>query len=174
MLAVAIRRIREDNFFRQRISDAEERVRDYPEKPQLAWVLAQTKLESYLNRNLAQVKAIFFLTSFVMIVGFCFVLFGIVRAFDSPDKLPVAIVASVSGLLINFIGGSFLLVYRSTLAQSTGYVAVLERINAVGMAVQVLESIPPESAELKSATTADIAKQLLRLYSAQPKGEPVN
>jgi nitrate reductase gamma subunit len=155
----------EDKTVRTKIRTVEAQIRENPEKPQLAWELAQTKLESYLNRNLGQVRSIFWLTVIVMLVGFAFILFGVVRAFDAPDKLPVAIVASASGVLISFIGGSFLIVYRSTLAQSKDYVSVLERINAVGMAVQVLETIPESSAELKHVTTAEVAKQLLRLYS---------
>jgi hypothetical protein len=155
----------EDKSVRAKIKTVEAQILENPEKPQLAWELAQTKLESYLNRNLGQVRSVFWLTVIVMVIGFAFILFGLLRAFDAPDKLPVAIIASASGVLVSFIGGSFLLVYRSTLAQSKDYVSVLERINAVGMAIQVLETIPQEAADLKNTTTAEVAKQLLRLYS---------
>ena len=103
--------------------------------------LAQTKLESYLNRNLEQARSIFWLTLVVMLAGFGLILFGILRAFDDPSKLPVAVIASASGVLISFIGGSFLIIYRATLAESKDFVAVLERINAVGMSVQIVENI---------------------------------
>jgi hypothetical protein len=69
---------------------------------------------------------------------------------------------------ISFIGGSLLLIYRSILAQSKDYVTVLERINAVGMAVQVIASIPDSNEELKHNTTANLAKQLLSLYASSP------
>ena len=161
----AYQRFLEERSVDTKLRTVEEKVRENPQEMQLAWELAQTKLESYLNRNLGQVRNIFWLTVVVMLVGFSFILFGVMRAFDAPDKLPVAVVASVSGVLVSFIGGSFLIIYRSTLAQSKDYVAVLERINAVGMCVQVLETIPPEYAELKHQTTADIAKQLLHLYA---------
>jgi hypothetical protein len=103
-----------------------------------------------------------------MFCGFGFVMYGLFQASQNPDKLPVSIVASASGVLISFIGGSFLLIYRSILAQSKEYVTVLERINAVGMAVQVIASIPEASAELKSQTKAELAKQLLSLYATSP------
>jgi hypothetical protein len=61
-----------------------------------------------------------------------------------------------------------MLVFRSILAESRGYVTVLERINAVGMAVQVIASIPDASADLKGATTASLANQLLGLYAPMP------
>lgn len=152
----------------QKIAVIEERALEHPEKPQLAWDLARAKLESYLDRNLSQVRSIYWLTLFVMGCGFGFVLFGLLKAFDSPEKLAVSIVASASGVIISFIGGSFLFIYRSILTQSKDYVSVLERINAVGMAVQVIANIPEESATLKHNTTAELAKQLLRLYAKEP------
>lgn len=149
----------------QKIESVEEKLREHPEKPQLAWDLARTKLENYLDRNLSQVQSIYFLTLLVMLCGFGFVMYGLYQAAHDPGKLPVSIVASASGVLISFIGGSFLVIYRSILAQSKEYVTVLERINAVGMAVQVIASIPDENEDLKHQTTADLAKQLLHLYS---------
>ncbi|WP_415770295.1 TRADD-N-associated membrane domain-containing protein [Pseudomonas sp. LB3P38] len=152
-----------------KIEQVEKRVREHPEKPQLAWDLARSKLENYLDRNLSQVKSIFWLTLLVMLVGFGFILYGLYHAFESPDKLPVSIVASASGVLVSLIGGSFLIIYRSILAQSTEYVSVLERINAVGMAVQVISNISNESASLREETTAELAKQLIGLYAAPKK-----
>jgi hypothetical protein len=152
----------------QRIETVEERLREHPEKPQLAWDLARAKLENYLDRNLSQVRSIYWLTLIVMLCGFGFVLYGLFQAAQNPEKLPVSIVASASGVLISFIGGSFLLIYRSILAQSKDYVTVLERINAVGMAVQVIASIPDSNEELKHNTTANLAKQLLSLYASSP------
>ncbi|MFC7514587.1 hypothetical protein ACFQUU_06185 [Herbaspirillum sp. GCM10030257] len=152
----------------KKIAKIEERALEHPEKPQLAWDLARAKLESYLDRNLSQVRSIYWLTLFVMACGFGFVLYGLMRAFDEPEKLAVSIVASASGVIISFIGGSFILIYRSILSQSRDYVTVLERINAVGMAVQVIENIPDDMAQLKHETTAGLAKQLLGLYATRP------
>jgi len=149
-----------------REQDVEQQVRANPESPQLAWDLARIKLESYLDRNLSQVRSIYWLTLIVMIGGFVLISYGIYQATLDPEKLPMSIVASASGVLVSFIGGSFLLIYRSILSQSKGYVSVLERINAVGMAVQVIASIPESNSDLKHETTADLAKQLLNLYAA--------
>lgn len=152
----------------QKIETVEERLREHPERPQLAWDLARVKLENYLDRNLSQVRSIYWLTLLVMFCGFGFVMYGLYQASQNPEKLPVSIVAAASGVLISFIGGSFLLIYRSILAQSKEYVTVLERINAVGMAVQVIASIPEANAELKSQTKSELAKQLLSLYATSP------
>ena len=149
---------------RARIERVEQRFEADP-KAQNAWDLARVKLESYLDRNLSQVRSIYWLTVLVMAGGLSLVGYGLVQAMNSPERLPVSIVASASGVLISFIGGSFLIIYRSILTESRSYVSVLERINAVGMAVQVIGSIPEESAELKHKTTAELARQLLSLYA---------
>ncbi|NID06993.1 hypothetical protein HBF26_19060 [Luteibacter jiangsuensis] len=145
---------------------AEAQTQAHPDKPLLAWDAGRLRLESYLDRNLSQVRAIFWLTILVMLVGFCLIVFGLMRAMAQPDRLPIAVVSAASGVLVSFLGGSFLLIYRSTLRQSTEFVSVLERINAVGMAVQVIESIPLEPHNLRHETSAALARKLLALYGA--------
>jgi hypothetical protein len=157
----------EEKIREGKIATIEKKIEAHPERPQLAWDLARGKLENYLDRNLSQVRSIYWLTVIVMICGFSAIMYGLFQAFQQPDKLPVSIVAAASGVLVSFIGGSFLLIYRSILGQSKEYVSVLERINAVGMAVQVIASIPDTSAELKNSSTAELAKQLLGLYAAR-------
>jgi hypothetical protein len=167
MGVVAYQNLLDQQARQNEIATVQERVLEHPEKPQFAWDLARTKLESYLDRNLAQVRSIYWLTLLVMVCGFGFILYGLYQAFQFPEKLPVSIVAAASGVLISFIGGSLLLIYRSVLGQSKDYVVVLERINAVGMAVQVIANIPDSGSDLKDRTTAELAKQLLTLYAAK-------
>ncbi|HEY0892722.1 MAG TPA: hypothetical protein VGE32_06650 [Cellvibrio sp.] len=166
---VAYQHVIEEEARERKIENVEQRLREHPERPQLAWDVARTKLESYLDRNLSQVRSIYWLTLLVMVCGFGLVMYGLYQVSKNPAQLPVSIVASASGILISFIGGSFLIIYRSILSQSKEYVTVLERINAVGMAVQVIASIPDTGADLKNKTTADLAKQLLGLYAAFPQ-----
>ena len=99
-------------------------------------------------------------------IGFAFIGYGVIMVFADPQNFKASIVTAVSGILVNFIGATFLLIYRSTMEQAKDYVSVLERINAVGMSVQVLEQIDDNDPTLKNQATADIAKQLLELYGA--------
>jgi O-antigen/teichoic acid export membrane protein len=153
----------------RKLDEVEQLARLNPEKPQFAWDLARVKLENYLDRNLGQQRSIFWLTFLVMLAGFVIVVMGLLHAYDQPDNFSVSIVASASGVIISFIGGSFLIIYRSVLSASASYISVLERINAVGMAVNVLSSIGDEDKKLKHDTTAEIAKRLLELYSVRQK-----
>lgn len=169
LLALLILVIKENDIqnqqIKQKMEAAEERMRDNPDKPVYAWELARTKLENFLDRNLDQSRSIFRLTISVMLCGFALVTFGIVKAYSDPNNFPVSIVSATSGIIISFIGGSFLLIFRSILAQSANYVAILERINAVGMAVQIVSTIPDSDEKTKIDTTASVAKALLSMYS---------
>jgi hypothetical protein len=70
-------------------------------------------------------------------------------SFCTRDNIYVAI---GSDIITQFIGVTFMVIYRSTMARANQFMEVLERINTVGMAVQVLDSIPEKEAELKNRT----------------------
>src|SRR5271157_344930 len=148
-----------------RIKRAERKVEEDPQQPQAAWELAQVKLETYLDRNLSQVRSIYWLTVIVISLGFLLIGYGVFKVFVNPAaNLNASIVAAGSGILVNFIGASFLVVHRSTLSQAKEYVTILERINAVGMAVQILETINDDPSNLRQHTTAAVATEMLRMY----------
>lgn len=100
-----------------------------------------------------------------MSIGFGLIIYGSVRIFDSPENFKPAIVVAISGVILNFIGSTFLFLYKSVMSQAREYVLVLERINAVGMSVQVIETIQDENNKLKDDTKAELAKKLIELYS---------
>jgi hypothetical protein len=142
------------------IERAEQKVEREPTKVKPAWDLARVKLEAYFDRNLFQVNQVFWLATAMMVVGFAFVLAAVVMSLNHPDVTPASKVAALSGIIAQFIGATFLVIYRSTMAQANEFMSVLERINTVGMAVQVLDSIPDSNA-LKDKTRAEIVELLL-------------
>ncbi|EPR65682.1 TRADD-N-associated membrane domain-containing protein [Cyclobacterium qasimii] len=146
------------------IQKVEERIKGNGNETAAAWELGRIKLESYLNRNLSQIQWIFIWTVIVMIASFVIVSYGIVQVYEGDQNLNAAILTTISGLIIEFIGASFLVIYKSTMQQAKDYVTVLERINAVGMSVQILDSISEEENKLKDQTKADLAKKLLDIY----------
>jgi hypothetical protein len=146
---------------RKSLSRAEAAVEKDPEKTRPVWDLSRVQLELYITRNLAQVRNIFWITVAVMGAGFGLVVYGIYRAFDS--RLEVAILTAGAGIITQTIGATFLLIYRSTMSQANDYVGTLERINAVGMAVQIVDLIPDESKDLKNKARVDLVKLILGL-----------
>ncbi len=97
-----------------------------------------------------------------MAVGFGFILYGIRSAFAAQSgAITPAVISGLAGVITEFIGATFLFLYRSTIQQAAGYTQTLERINSVGMAMQILDSISSESKELQDETKAEIVKLLL-------------
>lgn len=105
-----------------------------------------------------------------MILGFALIAFGVVQVLQGQEALPVAILATIAGLLVQFIAATFMLIYRSAMSQAQGYVEVLERINAVGMSIQILESVESATPELRDNARIALATDLLRMYA--PRGGP--
>ena len=168
-LVYALQRSKERARREERIEAVERRAQENPRETQAAWELARVKLESYLDRNLSQVRSIFWLTLLVMSAGFALIGVGVYEAFRDQAAFKASLLTTSSGVLVSFIGGTFLILYKATMAQAKDYVSILERINAVGMSVQILETIDSSATGLKDETTADVASQLLHMYSGDLK-----
>jgi hypothetical protein len=144
---------------RKQIEKVESAAEKQPERVKFAWDIARIKLEEYFNRNLDQAKSIFIVSVVVMFIGFAFVGYGVFVAFRG--FLQPSIVAATSGIITEFIGATFMAIYRATLREAAEFMSVLERINTVGMAVQILDSMPDDAADLKNKTRAEIVNLLL-------------
>lgn len=149
---------------RQEIAEAESRVEQEPERAKPAWDLARITLEAYFNRNLSQISAIFWLSVLVMLVGFSLLAWGLAQAVVTPSATLPATLATSAGVVTEFIGATFLFIYRSTITQAVNYSRTLERINSVGMAMQILDTMPDtvDALDLRSKTKADLVQLLVK------------
>jgi hypothetical protein len=157
--------------FESRIERAESRSEKEPQKATPVWDVARLSLERYLDRNLSQLRWVFIAIVIMVSVGFGIIIEGILIVYSDPTRLAPAVIASASGIITQFIGASLLLIYRSVLGQAKEYVTVLERINAVGMSMQVLDAIEGDNTEVRDKARIDIALTLLRSYH-QVASEP--
>jgi len=139
------------------------------EKAKPAWDLARVTLDLYFKRNLVQVNLIFVIAVVVMFMGFAFIILSLSHALDQ-SKTQVDMVGAAAGIVTEFIGATFMLLYRSTMSQANSYVCILERINTVGMAVQVLDSIPDGVPE-KNAGRIQVITSLLEANKAQVQAQ---
>lgn len=153
----------EQEKIEERIDRAEQAIVEHPEKTRPLWDLARSRLELYFERNLSQIKSIFWITLIVMAAGFVMIGYGINKAFDN-QSINASLLAAASGVLTEFISVTFLFIYRSTMSQASDYVRTLERINAVGMSMQILDSIPDSEAELKNKVRADLVTNILDAF----------
>lgn len=165
--ALAYQRALDTSARAKRFVEIERQAERNPEKAKPAWDLASARIEEYVARNLSQVAWIFVLVLIVMTVGFVLIGWGVFEVFSAHSIAP-SIVAAVSGIVVEFIAATFLLIYRSTMEQAKDYVAMLERINAVGMSAQLLESIEDTDPKVRDKVRAELAASLLQMY-----GQPV-
>ncbi|MGP8250981.1 MAG: TRADD-N-associated membrane domain-containing protein [Terracidiphilus sp.] len=151
-----------DYRFRQLRRRTAARLAQAQKEAHSAWETARIKLEAYLDRNLIQVNLVFWMAVFVMFAGFSFVLVGIYILFKNPGDFSwVKALPAISGLITQFIGATFMVIYRSTMSQANDFMSVLERINTVGMAVHELDRIPEEEKELKNEVRARLVESLV-------------
>ncbi|MBW4538987.1 MAG: hypothetical protein KME43_07540 [Myxacorys chilensis ATA2-1-KO14] len=131
---------------------AQERHREEPSKAKPVWDMAQITLESYFNRNLSQIRWIFWLSVIVMSLGFVLILYGVALGYQTPNgNWIVAAIGGVAGVITEFIGATFLFIYKSSIQQADKYAEILERMNFVGMAMQMLDSIAEQDKDAKSS-----------------------
>lgn len=166
----------------ERVDQAQNRLAEEPHNSKPAWDLARLTLESYFQRNLSQSSAIFWLSLLVMLVGFGIVIWGIARSMARPlgaahpTGVAPELLATLAGIITQFIGVSFLVIYRSVVQQAAGYAKTLERLNSIGMAMQILDTIPEEVQpdDLKCQTKAHVIDMLVRLSYGVPLAPDAN
>jgi hypothetical protein len=146
---------------RDNLVKAEAAIEKEPEKAKPLWDLSRASLELYIRKNQSQVGSIYWFTLIVMGAGYILILIGVWHAING--WLDAAVLSAIAGVVTQAIGASFLLIYKSTIGQATAYVGMLERINSVGMAVQIVDMIPEEKGDLKNKARVDLVKQILSL-----------
>jgi hypothetical protein len=157
-------REKQEKLTRAEIEHAESLAAQQPERAKLAWDLARITLEAYFTRNLSQINSIFWLSVAVMVVGFALLTWGVSQVLLNPSAVIPASLTVGAGVITEFIGATFLFIYRSTIQQAISYSQTLERINSVGMAMQILDTMPesvPDN-DLRSKTKASLVELLVR------------
>lgn len=162
------RRLRQ---LRQRTERQLDEARNRGDDTHFAWESARIKLEAYFDRNLIQVNLVFWVAVFVMAVGFAFVLAGVFLSL-SPANISTAKLTAISGIITQFLGATFMVIYRSTMGQANEFMSVLERINTVGMAVHELERMSDQQGELKNQVRGHLVELLVKAgYSTHTRTE---
>lgn len=149
--------------------EAKQRAREKPEDPAAAWDVAASQLQQYLNINLKQIESIYQLSLRVMMIGFFLIVVAIVLAFISPQNSSPALVAGIGGIVTEFIGGTFLFVYRAALEQSRHYIQTLDKTSTVGVALKILEGLEKKGDAVKEVREARVAIAKLLISQREEK-----
>ncbi len=152
---------RKEEKIREREKELEERESEkWKKEIKDTLVAAKENLQKYHKNNLFQINFIFWLSIGVIIIGFIFILLGIKLGGELNS---VATIGTIAGIITEFIGATFLFIYRSTIQQASTYYKTLERLNSFGVALEIIYTISDESKELKDKTKAEIIKLLLSI-----------
>lgn len=115
-------------------------------------------LEDYYRVNLSQIQIIFNFSVAAMIAGFFLIIVSLLWSMiivvnkpqnnqqSSTNYIP-SVVGAVSGMIGNFIGATFLFLYKSAVEQSSKYSQFLERDNSLKLAQSLLEDIKSKAEE---------------------------
>ena len=137
-----------------------------------AWEIARRTLEKYWDRNLTQNFFIFVLSVLATVAGFVVMVWGVLVGFYEPHATIPGTIGAAAGVLTQFIGATFLFIYRSTLDQATEFNRTIERINSVGMAWYILQTMPDETEDRISQKNE--ARLALILRACTPSISSIN
>lgn len=140
------------------VREAQAKAAKEPDKAKPAWDLATAKLEVYLNTNIAQIRWIFVLSVFVMFAGFLLLGAATILALQSPNEATPAIITGIGGVITEFIGATFLFLYRSAIEHSSQYIMTLDKTSSVGVAIQILDNIKVDESDSDSVAKITQAK----------------
>ena len=136
---------------------AQETHKEEPGKAKPVWDMAQLTLEIYFDRNLNQIRWIFWLSMAVMSLGFVLIVYGVALGYQNPqENWIVAAIGGMAGVFTEFIGATFLFVYKSSIQQADKYTEILERMNFVGMAMQMLDGAVYNQKHIESADSNSV------------------
>ena len=122
-------------------------------------------LEIYVDRNLTQNKFVFGFSAIFITVGFGVIIWGIFQAINNSLQISIVFASTISGIVTEFIGATFMVVYRSTIEQANEYYKTLVRRDLVDLAIEVLGEIDNHATteNLKSNAMATLAQNIIEL-----------
>jgi hypothetical protein len=153
----------DERNYSEKILIAEKLIVDNPNDIQPLWDIAYNTLQQYYSRNLKQINSIYTLSVSVMIAGFLLIVIIIITSFFRTGLIELKQLGVIAGILTEFIGATFLLIYKSTIQQAINHSKSLEEINKVGMAVKIISAIEITDSNKEKIENAkiDISQRLL-------------
>jgi len=172
-------------FFQQYALDAQYRAQenelqeDADEDPgniRKAWRADRQFMHNYLARNLRQNRQIFWLSTVLIPIGFVVIVLGaVISIWNGNQNIQTATTDTaflsvpewiiIAGLITEFLAATILFIYKSTFAQTSNYFKELARLNVVGIAAQMIDTMDANDDTIKNEAIRDSAIALLRNFS---------
>lgn len=176
LIGLFIQQYAMDAAYRTQENKLQEEADEDPSNIRKAWRADRQFMHNYLSRNLGQNRQIFW-TSLVMIpIGFAVIVVGsIVSIIGTPRSgeniassigvlsLPEWII--ITGLITEFLAATILFIYKSTFSQTSRYFRELARLNIVGIAAQMVDTINDDDGSARNQAIKESAVALLQRFS---------
>lgn len=125
----------------------------------------ETLLRNHINNIFEKTSVSFYLAVVISFIGFVLISFGIFQIIGNTDgELDVksGALTAGAGILIQFIGSTFLLFYKSLLEQSTILVEILDREITLNNTVKEIKRLESE----KEISTEELINYRIKLLSS--------
>lgn len=132
-------------------------VAEKPENVDLQIDLSRKIFNRYYERNLRSSGWLLMITACVIVAGICLIGYGIIIVYNDPEKLSYSAIPVLGGAVTTFIGSTLLVVNKSLMDQGKEYAESLQRVNNIGIALSILESISSDEKDHR----ADISKKIV-------------
>jgi hypothetical protein len=125
------------------------------------------QLTQYYIINKSQAKNSFYFSVFISLIGTFTLIGGIWLFYLRPSpNLPFAALTSISGVMLQFIGGSFFILYRKSIEQVNNFFSQLIITQDTALAIQLTKELHGE--EKQTDLTEKIVLTLLERSSNPP------
>lgn len=131
--------------------------------------LSLNQLTEYYAINKSQARNSFRFSVFSIIVGLATLIAGIWLFYlSSTPNIQLTAISSISGLLIEFIGGAYFYLYRKSLDQLNYFFEQLIRMQDIMLSIKLCEDFPDPArqAELKEKIIVTLIEKGRRVFSA--------
>lgn len=132
--------------------------KENPSKIGPIWELSRLELGENIIRSRKRADLIFYTSFLFIIVGILGIGLTILLIFNS--KINISILVGIVSVILEFFGGTFIFLYKSTTNQLEKNILILDNINNVGMSLRILDSLDISDDVIKAKI--EIAKLLIK------------
>jgi hypothetical protein len=123
------------------------------------------QLNEYYTINKAQAKSSFISSLVAIIIGLITIIIGIgIQYYGTNLSITTSVITSVSGILLEFIGGAYFFMYKKSLEQVNFFFAQLIKIQDTMLAINLAKEVASEdkSTELTEKIVASLLERSLK------------
>lgn len=132
--------------------------KEQPDKIKPTWEYGKVELMEQLEVTKKQIRITFWCSLIAIIFGLVLIFKIIIT--QNLDK-DISILGIIGGVIVEFIGATFLFMYKSLISQLNENLKILERLNFVGIGIKILDTLESENKEEVNSAKMKLAQQII-------------